>query len=169
MPSCEISRAAPPDVDCTGGEDPGAFQLSAGGTGAAGSACAGRTFTITEIDAASGKHRFIPDQDVVLGAAGTATDTCVINFTFDVARLPARDAFPDESGIQTTQVAFSAATFSPSMLTGSGTGTDLTTVAEVAGSVVSPPTTVVSVVAGSGAVRPPGACSPAPVPPCAPL
>ncbi|HEV2071383.1 MAG TPA: hypothetical protein VGR26_16460, partial [Acidimicrobiales bacterium] len=94
VPSCGLSPAAPPDVKCTGAEDPGAFQLSASGTGQAGTACAGRTFTITETDPTSGSHTFTADQDVVLGAPGTATDTCDINFTFEVVRLPAGDAFP---------------------------------------------------------------------------
>ncbi|HET9443808.1 MAG TPA: Ig-like domain-containing protein [Acidimicrobiales bacterium] len=130
VPSCSLSPAAPPDVNCTGGED-AAFTLSATAAGVAGTACAGRTFTVAVIDAASGRHRFTPDQPVVLGAPGSATDTCGIAFTFDVARLPAKDAFPNTPGLQTTQVAFSAATFAPSELTGSGTGTDVTTVRAV--------------------------------------
>ena len=59
VPSCgsQAFRA-----DCPGGSfDPGALVPSAMGTGQAGTACAGRTFTIAVIDAAQGKYRFTPD------------------------------------------------------------------------------------------------------------
>ncbi|HEX2029378.1 MAG TPA: hypothetical protein VHF25_15420, partial [Nitriliruptorales bacterium] len=145
VPSCALSPAAPPDTNCTGGEDRGALRLSASGTGVADSACEGRTFTITEIDQTSGRYRLTPDAPVVLGPPDSATDTCLIDFTFDVARMPAKDAFPDQSGLQTTQVGFSAATFSPSSLTGSGSGTDVTTVAKAVPTLTTeaPPTSTV--------------------------
>ncbi len=55
-------------VDCpVASFDPDVFALSATGTGLTGTACAGTTFTITNIDEAQDKYLFTPSAPVVLG------------------------------------------------------------------------------------------------------
>ena len=160
VPSCGVPPAAPPDVTCTGGEDT-AFRLSPTASGAAGSACAGWAFTVSEIEPTSGRYLFTPDRPVVLGPPGSGVDACVVTFTFDVGRLPARDAFPAQANVQTTQLAYSTASFSPSALTGSGTGTDVTTVARATPSLaVEVPDTVPLGETTSATVTPSGGAAP---------
>ena len=94
----------PPSADCAAADqDPGVFQLSATGTGAAGTACAGTSFAINLIDPAQGKHQFVPNNPVVLPGAGS---TCQINFTFNVLKVPTKDAQPGTPGVQTAQLGF---------------------------------------------------------------
>ena len=110
VPSCgsQISSA-----DCpVGSWDPGSIvpaPLTA--TGRAGTACAGRTFTITLIDPLQGKYRFTPDADIIIGpSSGTLAERrCIIDFTVAVVRTPAIDSDAPEAGIQTDQKAFVAA------------------------------------------------------------
>ncbi|MGH9280355.1 MAG: hypothetical protein ACRD12_19925, partial [Acidimicrobiales bacterium] len=92
------------DPQCAGAGDPGAFALSPTGVGAAGSACAGRTFNIGVITPATGQVQFFPvGGPVMLGPVG-ASPPCTINFTFNVIRVPNADSNP-APGVQTNQVA----------------------------------------------------------------
>ncbi|MEN3316126.1 MAG: hypothetical protein V7605_2360, partial [Acidimicrobiaceae bacterium] len=82
--------------------DPGAFSISPTATGAAGTACAGRTFNVSGPDA-SGVFTFTVSGAAVVvappgGAAGT--DRCTINFTMNVVKVPQIDVSPSP-GVQT--------------------------------------------------------------------
>lgn len=102
IPSCSqlgvFSACAPT------GADPGVFQVSPTGIGAAGTACDGMTFAITVIDQVFGQLRFTPQPvgtHVVLPVTGAL---CQINFTFDVLKSPGVDQNPNLPGAQTVQV-----------------------------------------------------------------
>jgi hypothetical protein len=86
--------------------DPGVLGLSAGGVGEAGTACADTNFTITVVDAPTGKVAFAPSSPVVLQPPGDPADTCRINFTFDVLKSPTVDSQPAFAGLQTTQLGY---------------------------------------------------------------
>ena len=123
VPTC---GTAPPagSPDCPAASvDPGVFQISGSGTGAAGSACAGTAFTIAVTDAAQGKVTFTPGTPVVLNGAGA---TCRINFTFNVLKVPTKDALPDP-GLQTVQTAAANGTHADAT-TGGGIGQSFVTV-----------------------------------------
>ena len=75
----------------------GVFALSATGTGAAGTICAGTVFTIAVVHAPTGKVAFTPPAPVVLPDLG---DTCTINFSFDVLAAPSVDCGPSTPGLQ---------------------------------------------------------------------
>lgn len=97
IPSCSGTVQS----DCTSAtRDPGVFVISPTAVGAPGSACEGRQFTVTPIDAALGKVRFTPSTHVVLPATNSF---CRIRFTVDVAKSPV-DARPLTSGRQTLQI-----------------------------------------------------------------
>ncbi|MGI9089104.1 MAG: hypothetical protein ACR2HH_15405 [Chthoniobacterales bacterium] len=114
---------------CVGGADPGVFQLSPTGTGRVGTACAGTTFTVTTVDPSTGEVLFQANGGpVVLGPPAGASDTCSIDFTFQVVQAPTKDADPPTPGLQTDQ---SAGAFGQSSVTansGSGFGTSAVTV-----------------------------------------
>lgn len=106
-PACGVlpSGATPPCP--ASAADPGVFGLSSVANGAPGSQCAGRVYTISPADPATGEVRF-------LGAAITLTASdptsgvggaCVLLFTVDLLRVPAHDADPAATGIQTYQLA----------------------------------------------------------------
>ena len=95
--------------------DLGVFALSATGTGKAGSACAGQTFTISAPDG-TGKVSFTPASQVVLALGAK----CEIQYTFSVLKMPAFDSNPGP-GVQTTEIGFASGTH-----TGTG-GTGTTT------------------------------------------
>lgn len=82
--------------------DPGVFNLGDTGSGQAGTACAGVTFTISAADP-SGLVSFTSPSPVDLGnsQAGGAQATCVIAFTFSVAKVPSLDAVAGTGGVQT--------------------------------------------------------------------
>ena len=135
MPSCGSPLFS---ADCpVGSRDPGVIVPSPlVATGRTGTACAGRTFAITLIDALQGKYRFTPDATVILGPAGgpAAAARCTILFTSDVLKSPTIDADAVASGLQTEQKAFTEAEAvtpgSPNFgLTAGGIGTTRTTVA----------------------------------------
>ena len=133
VPSCGSQNAG---ADCTppAAFDPGVIVPSATGMGEAGSACAGRTFTITLIDIAQGKYNFAPDAPFTLGpsSGGGAPNECVIDFTVDVQRAPSIDANPAAPGLQTDQRSSAFAVDIGPTNAGqraSGTGTAETTVA----------------------------------------
>ena len=118
-----------------GGEDPGVFVPSATGVGRAGTACAGTTFTISLLDPVAGRYLFTPSSPVLLGATGTPAAVCIIDFTVDVARAPAKDSDPAQvtpGPLQTDQYAtviLVDVTPGPNVgQSGTGTGTDETTV-----------------------------------------
>ena len=88
-PSCAAAPAPPNPCPAP---ELGVFSLSATGSGAAGTACAGMTFTISAPDA-SGITTFTPSGTVVLAPPGGAvgSDRCTVNYTFSVLKLPATD------------------------------------------------------------------------------
>ena len=133
VPSCGSQVAS---ADCpAGSHDPGVLVPSATGSGRAGTACADRTFTISNIDAVQGKHSFTPDAPVVLGDAvgPPSASRCILDFTFNVAKAPLIDSHPNP-GVQTDHKAFTAATditLGPNVgQTGTGIGTNRITVAQ---------------------------------------
>src|SRR5580704_5471630 len=90
-PSCGSSD----NSTCTGSDiDTGVFTVH-NGVGAAGTACAGTTFTAGTPDS-SGKVIFTPSSPVVLGPASgpIAGAQCIIDFTVDVLKVPTKDANP---------------------------------------------------------------------------
>jgi len=92
VPSCGVPSG---NGNCPAANvDPGVFRLSSTGTGQAGTTCAGTTFTIANIDPTQGKYEFQPDRPVIVGPGNTLAEQCLINFTLDVLRFPAVDAFP---------------------------------------------------------------------------
>ena len=107
-PSCG-APTSPPAQHCQAyALDPGVFQPSTTGVGSAGTACAGTTFTISLINAASGTYQFVPSAPVLLLPPGTSADTCNIDFTFDVLKEPAHGyPFPQPSN-RTLAFAFSS-------------------------------------------------------------
>ena len=115
-PSCANNNAA-----CSGGNDPGVFDVSATGTGSA--ACAGVNFTISAPDSDGFVH-FTPDSTVVLNPG----ESCVINFAVDVVGLPTVDTNAIADGTQTNQRGLVDATGNTTGLPASGIGSDQTTV-----------------------------------------
>jgi hypothetical protein len=86
--------------------DPGVFALSATGTGRAGTDCAGQTYSIAPISAATGEVRFTGPA-ITLRASDPTTrvgGTCAIDLTVDVVKAPAIDGDPSTPGIQTYQL-----------------------------------------------------------------
>ncbi len=83
--------------------DIGVFSLSPTGTGAAGTACAGRTFNVSGPDASGSFYFTVVGPPVVLGppSSGTGPDRCTIDFTMNALRVPQIDASPGEPGVQT--------------------------------------------------------------------
>jgi len=83
--------------------DPGAFSVSPTATGAAGTACAGRTFTVSGPDATGAFTFTASGSPVVLAPPGGATgaNACTINFTMNVAKVPQIDVSSTSPGVQT--------------------------------------------------------------------
>jgi Ca2+-binding RTX toxin-like protein len=70
--------------------DPGVFTINSPASGATGTACADKFFTVTDLGGGFGKVRFTPTTgSIVLSGAGA---TCRINFTFTVNQSPMTDA-----------------------------------------------------------------------------
>ncbi|MEA2356235.1 MAG: hypothetical protein QOD61_2364, partial [Solirubrobacteraceae bacterium] len=130
VPSC--GTLAISGADCPAAAvDPGVLRLSPTGVGEAGTVCGGVTFTTSIIDATEGKYQFTPSAPVVLGPTGSATATCRIDFTFDVVKVPTKDADPPPAGapgLQTTQAGFAHGVASD-RVPGFGGGASVTTVA----------------------------------------
>jgi hypothetical protein len=123
-------------ADCpAGSRDPGVIVPSPlTGSGQAGTACAGRTFTISLIDAAQGKYRFTPDATVIVGPSGgpAAAASCTILFTSTISKMATIDSAPG-AAVQTDQKGFAAVeditVGSPNFgITAAGIGTAQTTV-----------------------------------------
>ncbi|HJR26002.1 MAG TPA: hypothetical protein VJ804_11040, partial [Acidimicrobiales bacterium] len=105
-PSC---GSATPDVNGNCPEpDVGVITPSITGMGAAGTACAGVTFSIAPASS-PGEFALGPSVPLVLGPPGEATDSCEINLTLTVQRMPAADALPD-AGNQTVAIVSSIGT-----------------------------------------------------------
>ena len=97
IPSCALADAG----GCAAGStDPGVFSVSSSGVGEPGTACGRRTFSISEVDATSGKLQFVTGAPVTLSSAGSL---CIIDFTLSVLKVPAKDAGA-ASGTQTIQI-----------------------------------------------------------------
>lgn len=83
--------------------DPGVFAISPTASGAAGTSCAGSTFTVSAPDAdgivtftRQGGALVLPPPSGVTGA-----NSCRVNFTFDVLKVPTIDAEAPTAGPQT--------------------------------------------------------------------
>ena len=92
-PSCADFALA-----CTAPE-PGVFTLSPAATGAAGTGCAGVTFSAAPDG--SGRYTLTPSAPIVLATGGN----CTISFTFNVLRVPTTDAQVATPGVQTVRSA----------------------------------------------------------------
>ena len=122
-------------IPCAVPENPPVFVISsASGTGAAGSACAGVTFTIAPT-ANPGEYTFTPQSQVLLTLDTTPLDPlesrCIVDFTVDVVNAPATDANLGQPGLQTAQSNQASGVVVGGDNDGqsvSGTGPDLTTV-----------------------------------------
>ncbi|MEA2716348.1 MAG: hypothetical protein QOI99_665 [Actinomycetota bacterium] len=104
VPSCGSPLPTGPG-NCAS-PDPGVVSSSATGVGEVGTACAGIVFTITVVDAATGKVSFTPGTPFALQPPGSPSDTCRINFTFNVLKSPTVDSQPAQPGVQTSQIAY---------------------------------------------------------------
>ncbi len=81
--------------------DPGVFSINASASGAAGTACAGQTFSVSAPDA-SGIVTFGPTTAVVLAPpGGPGLSSCTINFFLNVLKVPTIDVSAPSPGIQT--------------------------------------------------------------------
>jgi hypothetical protein len=124
VPSCGEQATG---ANCSAGVvDPGVLVPSPTGLGEAGTACGGVTFTITQVDPVMGKYAFTwpAAPPIVLTPIGSgATNSCIIDFTTDVKKMPAHDANNIVAGPQTDQAGFANA-LATGGLTGIGIGTD---------------------------------------------
>lgn len=75
-----------PDIDLN------VFSVNAVGVGSVG--CAGVNFAISVSDAVTGEVIFTPPAPVDLGPFGSATASCVIDFTVNVLKMPKVSALP---------------------------------------------------------------------------
>lgn len=87
-PSC--GSTAPAQTCPAGSADPGVFQLSSTGTGAAGTACAGVVFTISAVNQSTGQVAFVPATTIALAAPGGSpgASVCQVNYTANVLKSP---------------------------------------------------------------------------------
>ncbi|MDQ1401150.1 MAG: hypothetical protein QOF81_1841 [Acidimicrobiaceae bacterium] len=110
--------------------DPAVFLISPTGAGESGTACAGRSLTITISNLLTGQVAFTPiGGPLVLGPPGSATAVCRIDFTFNVLKLPSKPfgrATP--TAIQTAQLGSAKATSAVNGATSTSFGSSLTTV-----------------------------------------
>ena len=134
-PSCGSSA----NTTCTGTDvDTGVFAVH-NGTGEAGTACAGVTFTAGAPDA-SGKVVFTPSSPIVLGPSSgpVAAAQCIIDFTVDVLKVPIKDANA-AAGTQTDQLGFAQLQDQSTLNIGSGAGSSETTVNVAAPAIATTP------------------------------
>ena len=120
-PSCVDLLCVTPDL--------GVLQLSPTGLGVAG-ICNAVSFTITP--GLAGAYIFTPAVPIVLTPPSILDDldTCLINFSFNVLKVPGLDAAPS-AGLQTRAFATTSGnglTILAEPLDGTGTGTTITTV-----------------------------------------
>jgi len=94
------SSPAPPSI-----RDPGVFSYVTA-VGRAGTAFGGLTFTISLSDPTTGEVELIPSAPpTLLGPPGSAAATGIIDFTFNVVKIPFFDAQPGTAGLQTYHLA----------------------------------------------------------------
>ncbi|MGI8558035.1 MAG: Ig-like domain-containing protein [Solirubrobacteraceae bacterium] len=130
VPSCGVQTVS---GDCpVANRDPNVFLVGSVAVGAAGTACADTTFATSLLDVSQGKYQFSPSAPVVLGARGAgalspAGATCVIDYTVNVLRAPAKDASAITPGVQTEQLG-SAGGSATDNVQGGGVGSNETTV-----------------------------------------
>ncbi|HXJ80394.1 MAG TPA: IPTL-CTERM sorting domain-containing protein [Candidatus Methylomirabilis sp.] len=133
-----LSCATDANSPCLAGDLDTVFavvNLGSAASGVGSSACAGQTFTITA-DVTTGEIIFTPDSggaQVILGPPGSTgsgpglNDTCVITFAVNVLKVPSVDSGPG-TGIQTDQLGRVRGIASVDGLSGTGTGSGITTV-----------------------------------------
>ncbi len=105
VPACGTQTFVAATGDCpTANADPGVISISPTGTGGAGTACAGVSFTVSIIDPVTGQVQFNPPvaSPVVLSPPATTDSLCIIDFTFDVPKAPTMDVGGGPSGSVTT-------------------------------------------------------------------
>ncbi|MEO8486700.1 MAG: hypothetical protein ABI585_10220, partial [Betaproteobacteria bacterium] len=95
--------------------DPGVLFIDNPATGRAGTACAGVSFTTAPTGQPDGSYSFTPATTILLGTPGSATDKCIIDFTFDVLKAPTQDASVNP-GVQTLPSALVTGTASDTSL-----------------------------------------------------
>src|SRR5437763_6261239 len=108
-PSCKtVNDGISP---CPPGQgDLGVFSISATGTGRTGTACAGQVFNFAPPDA-NGNILITSATPIVLPANLTLAQQCVIDFLFNVVKLPTADCnTPPAAGLQTCSGGFVAVT-----------------------------------------------------------
>ena len=110
--------------------DPGVFQLSATGTGEAGTGCAGQTFTITLTDPSTGQVTFTANSGPIVVTAPTTPDSvCRIDFTFTVLKEPSNPvSMPTSSSAVTDQIGYARGTSAVDGATAAGSGSGSVTV-----------------------------------------
>lgn len=120
-PSCGADVGA----TCTaGGADPGVFTINGPVLGAQGTTCADVAFATASIDPAFGSVRFTPTGGLDVRLA--MGQSCRLDFTVTVQRLPDKDARAD-AGVQTVAIATATARTYLDALT-SGGGSSVATV-----------------------------------------
>lgn len=137
VPACGVSFASGATGDCPAADaDPGVFQVSSVGTGEAGTACAGTSFTTSIIDASTGQVSFTPSMPVVLGPANDsgASPVCRLDFTFNILKAPTKPAGSSPAGTVLTDQLASASAVSDGA-TGTSTGSSDVVVALAAPSI----------------------------------
>lgn len=113
-------------------DDPGVFGLAASAAGiappgpngapATATACIGRTFTVSVIDADTDEVRLTPDMAIVLQPPGMPGSGCLIQFSsIEVLKLPTHDVSPSP-GAMTNQLCRVTATQEDLTITNGGLG-----------------------------------------------
>jgi hypothetical protein len=119
--ACGTASALPGTGDCpSASADPGVLTASSTAAGESGTACAGITFTIATVDAATGQVGLTPSMPVVLSSPGTANAVCRIDFAINAVSAPPNpESNPTPNSYQTVALAHVIAT---SSVTGGTTG-----------------------------------------------
>jgi hypothetical protein len=128
-----------PNVFMVAGMGAGIAPPGPNGAPATATACVGRTFTISLLDAGTGELLFTPDMTVVLNPQNTPGDGCIIQFSVTVLALPTHDAVPG-GPIMTNQLCRVTGTSNVTQLMGTASGSGQTTVAEPTPTPTSTPT-----------------------------
>jgi hypothetical protein len=144
-PSCDDAGASPPCMN----PETGVFSIG-NGTGAAGTVCAGDTFTVGPAPVPfTGSLEFSRqggDLDMVVN------QTCLINFTYTALRVPTVDGQPGEPGVDTNQDLM-VRVFNPQNFDSPvpfGPATDFTAVAPAPATSTPPPPALVAAAGPTG-------------------
>jgi len=81
--------------------DPGVFSLAPTASGDAGTACAGRSFTVSPPDASQRVFLTAQGGSVVIPPPSSGTNTCDISLLVSVRKQPTIDTDPPTAGVQT--------------------------------------------------------------------